>query len=255
MTMTNASPSRHRGVDALVVGMAEPGPVVAKLSQKMAGEILQGGSPFPKDGLAQTRSLRALRSGTPTEALRESLQLPGVKEEVNALAAVLPGRHLLDAQFTVDHFKSEAETSRYGIIHIASHGVFGGSAESSFILAYDDLLTMNGLQDILKSDKFLRAPLELLSLSACETAEGNARAPLGMSGAAIKARAKSVLGTLWPLEDNAAKQAMTRFYTGLRQGGLGKAEALRQAQLSLLHHPNTAHPFFWASFILIGNWQ
>jgi CHAT domain-containing protein len=122
-------------------------------------------------------------------------------------------------------------------------------------MAYDDLLTMNGLQAILKSDKFARAPVELLSLSACETAEGNERAPLGMSGAAIKARAKSVLGTLWPLEDNAAQQVMTRFYGGLANGGLGKAEALRQAQLVLIRDPNAAHPFFWGSFILIGNWQ
>jgi CHAT domain-containing protein len=254
MTMTNSALARTHGVDALVVGVADPGPVVGKLSAQMAGAILQPAA----GGLAQSRSLRAMRSVAPSsqlEQLRTSLQLPGVKEEVDALAAVLPGKHLLDAQFTVDHFQRETTASDYRIIHIASHGVFGGSAESSFIMAYDDLLTMNGLQRILKADKFTRAPLELLSLSACETAEGNERAPLGISGAAIRARAKSVLGTLWPLEDKAAQQVMTRFYTGLSKDGLGKAEALRQAQLALIRDPNSAHPFFWGAFILIGNWQ
>lgn len=254
MTMTHSAPPRTRDVEALVVGVSDPGPVVAKLSRRMAADIVQ---PNPA-GLAQSRSLRALRSIAPAsqiEQLRASLQLPGVRQEVDALAAVLPGSHLLDAQFTIGHFQREAEARDYRIIHIASHGVFGGSAESSFIIAYDDLLTMNGLQRILTSDKFTRAPLELLSLSACETAEGNERAPLGMSGAAIRARARSVLGTLWPVEDNAAQQVMTRFYTGLTKRGLGKAQALRQAQLSLINDAASAHPFFWGSFILIGNWQ
>ncbi|MES2126102.1 MAG: CHAT domain-containing protein [Pseudomonadota bacterium] len=254
MTMTNGALSRTRGADALVVGVANPGPVVGKLSQAMSNAIVQPAA----GGLAQSRALRALRTGATgaqLEQLRTSLQLPGVKQEVDALAAVLPGKHLLDAQFTVDRFLQETDASDYRIIHIASHGVFGGSAESSFIMAYDDLLTMNGLQRILKADKFTRAPLELLSLSACETAEGNERAPLGISGAAIRARAKSVLGTLWPLEDNAAQGAMRVFYTGLSKGGLSKAEALRQAQLVLLRDPASAHPFFWASFLLIGNWQ
>jgi CHAT domain-containing protein len=257
MTMTNSAGPRKPGMEALVVGVSDPGPVVARLSQKMANDILQPASSRSLGGLAQTRALRSLRApaGGQIDDLRASLQLPGVKEEVKALARVLPGAQLLNAQFTVDRFRSETGDGAYRIIHIASHGVFGGSAESSFIMAYDDLLTMNGLQAILKSDKFARAPVELLSLSACETAEGNERAPLGMSGAAIKARAKSVLGTLWPLEDNAAQQVMTRFYGGLANGGLGKAEALRQAQLELIRDPNAAHPFFWGSFILIGNWQ
>ena len=93
-----------------------------------------------------------------------------------------------------------------------------------------------------------------MSLSACQTAEGNDRAPLGISGAAIKARAKSVLGTLWPVEDNAAKLLMQYLYAELTQKQQSKAEALRQAQLRLLRQPATQHPFFWAPFVLIGNW-
>jgi CHAT domain-containing protein len=107
---------------------------------------------------------------------------------------------------------------------------------------------------LLKAEKFQKTPIELLSLSACQTAEGNDRAPLGISGAAIKARAKSVLGTLWPVEDGAAKTLMQQIYKELAQKQSGKAEALRQAQLNLLHDPATRHPFYWAPFVLIGNW-
>lgn len=107
---------------------------------------------------------------------------------------------------------------------------------------------------MLKSENFQNNPMELLTLSACETAEGNFRAPLGFSGAAIKTRAKSVLGTLWPVEDNAAKSVMKKFYGGMVNAGLTKTEALRQAQLELLHSRQFDHPFFWAPFVLIGNW-
>lgn len=142
----------------------------------------------------------------------------------------------------------------YRIVHIASHGVFGGSADASYIMAYDDVLTLDGLQSLLKSEEFRKNPIELLSLSACETADGDERSPLGISGAAIKARAKSVLGTLWPVDDNAARKVMEKFYVVLHAGQASKTEALRQAQLELIRSSDLAQPFFWAPFVLIGNW-
>ena len=122
-------------------------------------------------------------------------------------------------------------------------------------MAYDDLITLDDLQAVLRSEKFQNNPVELLSLSACETAEGDDRSPLGISGAAIKARAKSVLGTLWPVEDHAARVVMEGFYTGLKSGQLSKAQALREAQLTVMKNKDSARPFFWAPFVLIGNWR
>ena len=110
------------------------------------------------------------------------------------------------------------------------------------------------LTALLDADEFRKHPIELLSLSACETAEGNDRSPLGLSGAAIKARAKSVLGSLWPVEDGSARKTMEGFYGTLAAGGVSKAQALRQSQLALLRTREYAHPFFWAPFVLIGNW-
>jgi CHAT domain-containing protein len=132
--------------------------------------------------------------------------------------------------------------------------VFGGSANSSFIMAYDDIVDMNQLEGILKADNFKKNPLELLTLSACQTAEGDDRAPLGLSGIAIKAKVKSALGSLWSVNDEATYKLMSAFYTALLQDHTSKAQALQQAQLTLLRDKQFAHPFFWSPFILVGNW-
>ena len=149
----------------------------------------------------------------------------------------------------------EFDRGSYRIAHLATHGFFGSTGKQSFIMAYDDLLTMNGLQTLLKGEQLQKIPIELLGLSACQTAEGNERAPLGISGAAIKARAKSVLGTLWPVDDEAAQAVMQYFYQEVATYKKSKTEALRQAQIKLIQNPSSNHPFFWAPFILIGNWQ
>lgn len=264
LSMTNISRPAGSGFVSLVSGVAEPGSVVDKLNLASVDQILGagGGESARGRGLASTRKLRSARNlevaaadqAKRIEALRQSLALPGVKDEIQAVGEILKGNTLLDAAFTVDRFRDEARSGAYGIVHVASHGIFGGSADSSYILAHDDLLTMDGLQSLLKSEQFKRNPIELLTLSACETAEGDERSPLGISGAALKARARSVLGTLWPVEDGAARRLMESFYTGLARQGLSKTEALRQAQVAMIREPERAHPFFWAPFTLIGNW-
>jgi len=274
LSMTNSTPPDGERIIALMAGVSEPGAVVERLSDTMAAQILEPDDPsvlaVEARGLSSTRATRAIRAATrrsdarpagisrsPQQLarLKAQLALPGVKDEIEALAKVLTGPKLLNADFSIGRLRSETESGGYQILHIASHGVFSGSAESSFIMTHDDILTMNGLQSLLRAETLIRNPIELLSLSACQTAEGNDRSPLGLSGAAIKARAKSVLGTLWPVEDNAAKNIMERFYTGIGKARQSKTEALRQAQLSLLHSSESAHPFFWAPFVLIGNWQ
>ncbi|MER2538764.1 MAG: CHAT domain-containing protein [Azonexus sp.] len=270
LSMTNTATSAGREASSLVVGMAEPGPVVDKLNQTTISQILGASSrrSASSRSLAQHPAMSSARLRSPTspplsiegtkrstsEMLHEALLLPGVKQEVEALSRILGGTSMLDSRFTLDHFRKEATAGEYRIIHIASHGVFGGNAESSYIMAFDDVLTLDGLQSLLKTEELRRTPIELLTLSACETADGDARSPLGISGAAIKARARSVLGTLWPVDDTAARKVMESFYRGLRTAYWSKAEALRQAQLELVHSKDLRQPFFWAPFVLIGNW-
>lgn len=246
MSMTNSLAPPTGGITSLLAGVAEPGPVVEKLA---ATEIMRAASGASRGGSARAMSDRDI------QVLRESLALPGVRDEVQAIAKTLGGKVLLDKTFTIQAFQNETEGGDYRIIHLASHGVFGGTSETSFILAYDDLLGINRLQSVLRSEKVQQSPIELLTLSACETAEGNERAPLGIAGAAIRARAKSVLGTLWPVDDEAARSVMERFYRGISVGRLSKTAALRQAQLALMKNPDTEHPIFWAPFNLVGNWR
>jgi CHAT domain-containing protein len=245
MSMTDQTLSDRKSLSSLLVGLAEPGTAVDKLE------------PSKFMGVAQVAkaNLRSLNLADSKTVVRDALRLPGVTDEMRSLGQILRGARLLNDEFSVDRFSTEASTGNYRILHIASHGIFGGDASSSFILASDDVLSMNGLQSILRSDNLKRSPIELLTLSACETAEGNDRAPLGFSGAAIKARARSVLGTLWPVVDDAAQKVMTRFYGEFVGNQAGKAAALRQAQVALLIEPATNHPFYWAPFTLVGNWQ
>jgi CHAT domain-containing protein len=268
LTMTNTSAKDRGNGEFLLAGLSIPGPVVDKLSAaKVATAIGTNIEDAPQTGLAQNRSLRAINTPaltadaiapvSPSErssAMRKNLSLPGVAREISAIGTSVHGTVLLNEPFTVEGFKKSAETGGYSYIHVATHGVFGGSGNSSYIMAYDDLLTLDGLQALLSGEQFRKHPIELLTLSACETAEGDDRSPLGISGVAIKARAQSVLGTLWPVDDVAAQKVMSSFYRGLATEKLSKAEALRQAQIELLRNQETSHPFFWAPFLLIGNW-
>ena len=267
MSMTNTE--RDVPIDGvLLAGLTTPGSVVDKLSKGAVSQLLgpQAANQFGPPTLLASRSVRSMRgaavaladapsdAASRSAALREALSLPGVGKEVAAINKVASGTRLLDQEFTVDNFRREAESGRYSVIHLASHGVFGGRSDATYLLAYDDLLTLDRLQSLLRSDTFRRKPIELLSLSACETAEGDERSPLGLSGAAIKARARSVMGSLWPVSDEAAVDLMEGFYRGLIKEHLSKAQALQRSQVELLHKPGFAHPFYWAPFILIGNW-
>ncbi len=157
--------------------------------------------------------------------------------------------------FTTGRLHDEFDKGKYRIAHLATHGYFGSTGDQSYLMAYDDIVTMNGLQKLLQLGGAKKNPIELLTLSACETAEGDDRSPLGIAGAAIKAKAKSVLGTLWPVSDDAAQQVMTLFYSALVRDGVSKADALRRAQVALIGNPDLDHPFYWAPFIIIGNWR
>lgn len=205
-------------------------------------------------GAARGTAAAAAPEAQRSSRLRAVLALPGVAQEVQALRPLAAGRTLLNPAFTVAAFERAAGAGEHAVLHLATHGVFGGSAASSYVMAHDGLITLEGLQSLLRSPALRRDPVELLSLSACETAEGDERSPLGLSGAALRARAKAVLGALWPVADAAAVPLMQGFYAAHLSRGLGKAHALQQAQLALLRQPETAHPFFWAPFLLIGNW-
>ncbi|HBE17692.1 MAG TPA: hypothetical protein DDW51_08775, partial [Cyanobacteria bacterium UBA11367] len=93
-------------------------------------------------------------------------------------------------------------------------------------------------------------------LSACQTATGDERAALGLAGVAVRAGARSTLATLWVVDDEGTANLMIKFYEELKDPNVSKAEALRRAQLWLMAQDERfKKPYYWAPFVLIGNWK
>jgi CHAT domain-containing protein len=186
--------------------------------------------------------------------------LPNVPKELQDIAKVgLETRSLLNADFTQTALKQGINTSRSPVVHLATHAQFSSKAEDTFILAWDTRINIQQIDDLLRDDTLnQRTPIEILVLSACETASGDKRATLGLAGVAVKAGARSTLATLWSVVDDSTAKMMAQFYRQLEQSQTiqtNKAEALRQAQLTLIKDKKYHHPHFWSPFVLIGNWQ
>ena len=178
--------------------------------------------------------------------------LPSVKQELQQVSELLPTQILIDNEFTRTDLKTQIEQNAYSTVHLATHGQFSSQAENTFLLTWADRINVKDLGNLLQySDR----TLELLVLSACETASGDNRAALGMAGVAVRSGARSTIATLWAVRDNSTALLISEFYRGLIESKLTKAEALRQAQLSLLNHPQYNHPYYWSPFVLIGNWR
>lgn len=255
----------------LLAGVSRPGPVVEELPDWWVGAMVQQhrramrsaegsergtrGVSVPvqgrgsKTGPAPERIPRAAR-----EEMIEALALPGVEAEIAALSTKTAAEVLHNQDFVLSRFVENVEQYPYRIVHIASHGLFQGPPEENFIVTYDRKLDMSRLAATLKPRELDSSPIELLVLSACQTAEGDDRTPLGLSGVALQSGARSALGSLWPVSDAATQQLMERFYAQLVEGKLSKARALQQAQQAMIRSAKFASPSDWSAFILVGNW-
>jgi CHAT domain-containing protein len=180
--------------------------------------------------------------------------LSEVKREIKEVTQEFPNsKSLLNQQFTSERLKQELAQNKYPIVHIASHGQFGSEPEDTFLVTGNNqTLTITELDRIIRNAPQRKEAIELLALTACETALGDERASLGLAGVAVQAGAKSVIASLWALDDGVTPQVVEQFYTSLRNPNLNKAQALQTAQLKLVRQ--NLHPAYWASFILIGNW-
>jgi CHAT domain-containing protein len=213
--------------------------------------------------------LQALAGGL-TKARQGFHALPSVDTEISQIATEIPANILLDQTFTSLNLKQAINTTSPPIIHLATHGQFSSAAEQTFILTWDSRMNVKEFSNLLRgrTGKNLTA-IELLVLSACQTAQGDDRATLGLAGLAIRSGARSTLATLWSVQDQSTAKFMIQFYQQINQLQVShttvadsamahpqttRATAVQQAQLTLLHSKNFSHPFFWAPFVLIGNW-
>jgi CHAT domain-containing protein len=200
--------------------------------------------------------------------------LPAAKTEVNTIAEqVLKGDVFLDQNFTIENLrKYEQDKYQNGILHLATHADFlSEKPDDSFILMWDDKLSVKKIAEMDFSS------LAMLTLSACKTAVGQ---NLGISGTAVGSKAGSVLASLWSVSDAGTAPLMISFYSRYGQAN-SKAIALQESQLALLNQEVTveagkitgipkldpvtledssavsldlSHPFYWSSFLLVGNW-
>lgn len=209
-----------------------------------------------------------------TQAQEGFTALPNVDIETKVIASkILRGNLFLNQNFTIENLKNQQSKNNYGIVHLATHAQFlSDTIDGAFIQFWNERLSLNNLRTM----RLGQEPIEMLTLSACETAVGQ---NLGLSGVAIVYRAKSVLASLWDVSDAGTTPLMLSFYNNYPTSK-SKAIAIQQAQVDLLEgkvrieagqikgigklpaiplnqvrgNIDLKHPYFWASFILVGNW-
>ncbi len=204
----------------------------------------------------QQVELKILAAGL-TQQKQDFSPLDYVREELEGIKDNLSTVVLLDQAFTREALRKELEFSAFRVVHLATHGQFSSNLAKTFILAWDSPINVKELDNILRGRTPLKEKaIELLVLSACETATGDERAALGLAGMAVRAGARSTVATLWSVNDEATAEFMGQFYQELATKQVTKAEALRQAQLTLLKsgYGLYRHPFYWAPYVLLGNW-
>ncbi|MBD2244991.1 CHAT domain-containing protein [Nostoc sp. FACHB-888] len=200
--------------------------------------------------------LNALTAGVsekrPVEG-REFPELQNVPRELKEIKSeVSKSEELLNQQFTQTNLQNKLQTVPFSVVHLATHGEFSSDAENTFILTWDKLIKVKEFDNLLRvSDKNRSNNIQLLVLSACQTAEGDKRAALGLAGIAMRAGVRSTLATLWSIDDRSTTDVMSEFYRQLK-AGVNKAEALQRAQLAVF--ANEKAPYFWAPYVLVGNW-
>ena len=199
-------------------------------------------------------NLKVLLSGlsVPVQGFPALQYVQGELEEIQDLYV---GELLMNRDFVTSSLSDALQNTAYSVTHIASHSVFTGDVGGSYILTYDDRITVDQLGQYAALSRNRDKPIELLTLSACQTAAGDDRAALGLAGVAIKSGARSALATLWAINDQASALLVTEFYRQLQDKNLSKAQALQRAQTKLMQNVRYRHPGYWSPFLLIGNWM
>ena len=203
--------------------------------------------------------------------------LPAVPVEIATIAeGWYKGQAFLNQEFTLDNLKQQRENEPFGIIHLATHGQFkSGQEENSYLQLWDGKLHLERMREL----KWNEPTVELLVLSACRTAVGDAEAEYGFAGLAVQAGVKSALASLWYANDAGTLSLMSELYNQLRSVPI-KAEALRKAQTAMIEENvrlengeligtfgniplpaelaelgdrSLSHPYYWAGFTMIGS--
>ena len=184
-------------------------------------------------------------------------KLPFAESEVQAIESLFPNKDVFNGA-DATKTRATALSGDFNVIHFACHGEFNDMQplQSGLLLAKWG-----------EDDGVLRVPdvfglnlqkANLVTLSACETALSKVRGGedwAGMSRGFIYAGTPTILATLWSVDDKSTAILMKNFYTNWLQKGMTKPAALRQAQLDIKAMPEYSHPYYWAPFVMIGDWR
>jgi len=210
----------------------------------------------PNQWLAQgpLHRQRTLIAGL-TESRAGFSSLPYVEKEIRSIAQTISNNKvLLNEDFTQDALAKRLKNKAHPIVHIATHGKFGATPEETYLLTWDGQINVREIDQMLQANLGNREGIELLMLSACESASTDPKAGLGLAGVAIKAGANSTIGTIWSIDDEAAAHFVDIFYQELTQPNATRASTLRKAQIALLKDPQYQHPIYWAAYVMLGSW-
>jgi CHAT domain-containing protein/Tfp pilus assembly protein PilF len=256
-------PSRQLAVLADPVFEADDPRVASRTRQQPAR--MPSGAPGDPEALAGAAVARALRSVNAISdiPLPRLTRLPFSRQEAQAISALVP----IDRRLTAVDFEANRATATngelggYRMVHFATHGFLNSEQPelSGLVLS---LIDRNGkAQDgfLRLSDIYnMRLPAELVVLSACQTALGKeirGEGLIGLTRGFLYAGARSVVASLWKVDDLATAELMRLFYSGMLKDNLRPAAALRAAQRELAREPRWASPFFWSGFVLQGEWR
>jgi CHAT domain-containing protein/predicted nucleic acid-binding Zn-ribbon protein len=190
-----------------------------------------------------------------SEPIEAFSALKNVPKEIEAISSKVSSRVFLNADFTKEAFQTAVNDVPAPVVHLATHGVFSSQEDSTYLLTSDGRIYIDDLSQLIQtSDVSRRRPIDLLVLSACETAAGDNRASLGLAGVAIRSGARSTMASLWKVDDASMAELLGQFYQELVESKVTKAEALRRAQLLLIENEQFNSPYFWSPLILIGSW-
>lgn len=242
-------------------GHRTPERTLAVLADPVFGagdERLAGGAPA-----AGSTPVAALEpAGGPRRGDR-FVRLPATRDEAEAIAALLPPGEVWSALGFAARREAvlSGELAPFRFLHFATHGVIDTEhpEQSGLLLSRftergeprDGFLTLGDIYG-------LDLAADLVVLSGCETALGRRVAGEGLVGLTrgfLHAGAERVMASLWRVQDQATAELMSRFYRGLLTDGLTPAAALRRAQLEVRRESRWRHPYFWAPFVLQGDWR
>ena len=226
------------------------------------------GEPSPSNVQQPSRKAEAVRDGR-NATVGDDLssvyfaRLAGTAAEARAINALFPDATLLTGPGATKAAVERLEAPR--ILHIASHGFFlpqraeNPLLRSGLALAGANLTRgpqADGILTALEASALNLWGTKLVTLSACDSGVGEVRNGEGVYGlrrAFVLAGSETLVMSLWPVSDAISREAMVAYYAGLRDG-LGRGDALRQAELEMLKRNGREHPFYWASFIQSGEW-